>query len=163
MLASSTRYSFFTLLVGAACSEVEIEPSDGGGGAGAGSTSTTGSSSSTTGSSTSTTGTGGEGGAPDDCENVPTYLQNLLDAAAACNAADPSLHCQDVVDGYCCPAVVESINSPATQAYLDFLALSQDECPEMWERCNAVDCAFPTVGNCVSDGPAEGHCEGFPQ
>ncbi|NUO48768.1 MAG: hypothetical protein HOV80_07925 [Polyangiaceae bacterium] len=145
----------------AACSEVDIEPSpDGGGGEGAGTSTTT--SGTTKASTTSTVGTGGAGGAPDGCENVPTYLQNLLDAAAACSPGDPSLHCQDIVDGFCCPVVVESISSPETQAYLDFLALTQDMCPEMWQTCNAVDCAFPMAGNCVPDARGGGMCQGHP-
>jgi hypothetical protein len=69
------------------------------------------------------------------------------------------LHCQAVVDGYCCPVVVESIQSPATQAYLDFLKLTQEKCPEMWKACNAVDCGFPKPGNCAADPDGtEGHC-----
>jgi hypothetical protein len=65
------------------------------------------------------------------------------------------------VDGYCCPAVVEDMNSPATQAYLDFLHLSQQQCPRMWERCHAVDCAQPAPGNCVADAQGNGKCEPY--
>ena len=93
------------------------------------------------------------------CENVAEYIDNLYQAAAACSPADPSLHCQDVVDGHCCPVVVESISSPATQAYLDFLELTKEQCLEFWAKCATVDCAFPTPGTCVPDGStAGGHC-----
>src|SRR5262249_44033982 len=96
-------------------------------------------SSASTSSSASSTGAGGTG---TDCAKVPEYIANLYQAASACAPSDPSLHCQDVVDGYCCPVVVESIQSAATQAYLDFLKLTQEQCPEIWKACNAVDCAF---------------------
>ena len=124
-----------------------------GAGAGTGSASS-GATSNAASSSASSAG----GGA--SCENVPEYINNLYGAAAECSPADPSLHCQDIVDGYCCPVVVESISSPATQAYLDFLELTKEQCPELWAKCAVVDCVFPEPGNCVPDGsPAgEGHC-----
>lgn len=105
------------------------------------------------------TGNSSSGGAPGDCTMVPTYLDNLLDAAAACAPADPVPHCQGVVEGFCCPVVVESATSPATLAYLDFLELTKTECPEMWERCAAVDCALPSAGTCVPTSVGEGQCE----
>jgi len=111
------------------------------------------------GGATASSGSVGSGGAPSDCANVPKYIENLYAAASACAPADPSLHCQDVVDGFCCPVLVESINSPETQAYLDFLDLSRDECPEMWETCETVKCGQPPVGSCVPDQTrAGGHC-----
>jgi hypothetical protein len=176
MLASSIRSVAFVALALAltlaACDgDVEPQPSSNGsvsgsgagpaGAGGAGASGASGPGGSANGGAAVSSGVGGHGGVGDDCENVPTYLQNLLDAAAACNAADPSLHCQDVVDGYCCQVVVESVGSPATQAYLDFLHLSQAQCPEMWDRCNAVDCAQPEPGNCVPDGQGNGKCEGY--
>ncbi|MEJ7732660.1 MAG: hypothetical protein WKG00_26100 [Polyangiaceae bacterium] len=172
MLASSIRsVAFLGLLLAACDGGVEPQPSSNGTASGSGSGSgagagagggAAGAGGSATGGAAVSSGAGGQGGIGGDCENGPTYLQNLLDAAAACNAADPSLHCQDVVDGYCCPAVVESVGSPATQAYLDFLHLSQAQCPEMWDRCNAVDCALPQTGNCVPDGQGNGKCEPHP-
>jgi|RhiMetdeSRZDD1v2_1073273.scaffolds.fasta_scaffold1288458_2 hypothetical protein len=124
-------------------------------GAGGTTSASSGATSSGTTNSSSSAGVGGG----TSCENVPEYIDNLYQAAAECNPADPSLHCQDVVDGYCCPVVVESISSPATQAYLDFLELTKQQCTELWRECAAVDCAFPTPGNCVADGStAGGHC-----
>jgi len=164
MLASTKRWVLLAGLALAACeSEVEIEPSDGGGGEGAGTGSTSTSKSATVGTTSTnvSSSASGAGGAPDDCENVPTYLQNLLDAAAECHPDELVVHCQFVVEGYCCPAVVENINSPATQAYLDFLELSKQQCPDMWNNCYAVDCAQPTLGNCVEEGVNLGKCQGF--
>ena len=103
------------------------------------------------------------GGGPADCENAPKYIDNLLQAAAACAPEDPSLHCQDIVDGFCCPVVVESASSPATQAYLDFLELTRERCPEMWDECEVVDCGLPVPGNCQTDGAGEGHCVSRPR
>jgi len=133
---------------------------DSGAASGAGGSSSSGPASSAgpAGSTATATTTTGAGGAPTDCEKVPEYIQNLYEAASACAPADPSLHCMDVVDGYCCPVIVESASSPATQAYLDFLHLTQKECPEMWKKCEAVDCAFPESGTCVADGSGQGHC-----
>lgn len=104
-------------------------------------------------------GGSGSGGAPDGCESVPDYLDNLYQAAAACAPADPVPHCQGIVDGYCCPVVVESASSPATLAYLDFLELTKTQCPEMWDACAAVDCALPIGGTCVPDAVGSGVCE----
>lgn len=161
MLASTKHWGILVGLLLAACeSEVEIEPSSEGTGAGDSGTTSTGNATSSSVGATSTN-TSGAGGAPSDCENVPTYLQNLLDAAQSCNPAELSLHCQHVVEGYCCPAVVENISSPATQAYLDFLALSKRDCPDIWTQCYAVDCAEPQTGFCLETGINKGQCEPY--
>jgi hypothetical protein len=135
---------------------VTTEDDAGAAATGAGGGTTSASSGATSSSATSSASSAGAGGGM-SCENVPEYIDNLYQAAAACNAADPSLHCQDVVDGYCCPVVVESISSPATQAYLDFLELTKQQCVDLWAKCATVDCAFPTPGTCVPDS-AGGHC-----
>ena len=164
MLASTKRWVLLAGLALAACeSDVQIEPCEGGGGEGAGNT-TTSTSKAASVSSASTnvsSSASGAGGAPEDCENVPTYLQNLLEPAQACNPDELSLHCQFVIEGYCCPVVVENINSPATQAYLDFLELTKTQCPKMWQECNAVDCAQPSPGYCVETGVNMGQCNGY--
>jgi hypothetical protein len=122
---------------------------------GAGATGPAGSSAANGSTQASSAGAGGG----TSCAEVPTYIENLYQAAAVCVPEDPSLHCQDIVDGYCCPVVVESLQSPATQAYLDFLELTKQQCPEIWERCAVVDCGLPEPGNCVADSTrAGGHC-----
>ena len=140
-------------------SDVVVDkPGDSGATSGAGGSSSSGPAASSSASGSTASATTGGGGAPTDCEKVPEYLKNLYEAASACAPEDPSLHCMDIVDGYCCPVIVESVSSPATQAYLDFLHLTQKECPEMWKACEAVDCAFPESGTCVPDGSGQGHC-----
>ena len=124
-------------------------------GAGAGSTSGAGGATST-----------GAGGSSQgvDCGIVPELIDNLLEAAATCAPEDPGPHCQDVVDGYCCPVAVESISSPSTLAYLDFLELTKKECPALWKECEVVDCAFPENPTCVPSAtdPMTGLCVSNP-
>lgn len=171
MLASLPRWVLVPCLLLAACNgDVEPDPSSasgassgagaapaGAGGTGSGAAGANGGA----GGSNATVGVGGTGGVGDDCENVPDYLANLLAAAAACNPATSVPHCQVVVDGFCCPVVVESASSPATQAYLDFLHLTQQQCPQMWQTCNAVDCAQPVPGLCEEQPGGTGLCDPY--
>jgi hypothetical protein len=130
----------------------------GGSSAGSGGAGDGGSSSGSGGAATSSSTTAA-GGAATGCDQVPEYIDNLYQAAAACSPDDGNLHCQDVVDGHCCPVIVESIQSPATQAYLDFLELMHQQCPEIWEECKTVKCGPPAAGICVpDDSEVGGHC-----
>jgi hypothetical protein len=56
------------------------------------------------------------------------------------------------VAGVCCPALVNSANSPPTQAYLAALKTFQAECDV---ACPELPCKQPQIGNCVA-GPAGG-------
>ena len=71
-------------------------------------------------------------------------------AAQACSISDAGSVCTDVVDGLCCPAVVNNRFSAEARAYVANVKAIRDNCDFL---CPAIPCDFPVSGECsVGDG-----------
>jgi hypothetical protein len=90
------------------------------------------------------------------CASLHQRLDAALARAQTCTWTDADIDCEAVVDGECCPVVVQSASSFETMAYLNALqALRDESCPT---ACAAVKCFAPDPNRPGSPVDNNGAC-----
>jgi len=101
-----------------------------------------------------TFGGGGTGG--NDCNALRNEVLTKLAQAQICCPYCDALQCTAIVEGMCCPVLVNS-NGQQTQSYLAALKklLQTPGCAPI---CPDVLCREPQIGNCVANAVGGGSC-----
>lgn len=97
---------------------------------------------------------------PGSCAALQADYEMKLAAAKSCSLVT-MMGCKDVVEGLCCPTVVDSMSSAETMAYLDALHTYEAMCSY---ACPLTPCFLPATMHCIASGPSltTGTCSDMP-
>lgn len=104
-----------------------------------------------------TGGSVGEGGAVGvDCDQLFLDIREALGEAQSCNPLIDAPQCTEVVEGVCCPEVVNPANGAPVDTYLELVGQAAADCRY---PCPAVPCVDEPTGVCVPGRNGGGGCQ----
>ena len=150
-----------------ACSSDDLTFDDGGtagsgntgntGNTGTGASNNGGSGGQATGGSSNSGGNangGSAGGSVVDCEAINMELRQLLAAAQQCIPGPGEPQCTEVIEGLCCPEVVNPANDAAIDAYDEALKVALDAGCDM--LCPEIPCVDKPTAKCTANPNGNG-------